>query len=412
MTAEARLRTQRAAIDARRREAQPALASILGGLLWALVGFVLGVAITALVRTIAGASAWSFEQSFAVGYVFALSGWLLGVGVWDRWALEWLGRPVKPGVEGWKRYLAFTTDHKVIGVQYLVTFLTLFLLAGLFAMLIRLQLLSPDGAVLDNDIYNRTMSLHGIIMVAVAVAVVIGGGGDDFSPPLPARRGGRPLPRQNPLLFLAAPAGSDPAAGGAGRRRLGLRLDGLPAAQRDERPRPDLLQPGDHHLRPLVHPGRAELPRDRHLPAGAGHDLDAAADLRLVDRGRGDPGADLHAVLRRGDALGHAGPHRRHVLLQGGGGRRPPPLPARLLVLLPPGGLHLRPAGLRPGPGGAEPLRAQAALRLSLGGGRPPRHRRHERDGLGAPHVRQRHEQHAAGALPGDDGDHLGADGV
>src|SRR3972149_9310963 len=133
MTAEARLSTQRAAIDARRREAQPALASILGGLLWALAGFVLGVAITALVRTIAGASAWSFEQSFAVGYVFALSGWLLGVGVWDRWALEWLGRPVKPGVEGWKRYLAFTTDPKVIGVPYLVTFLTPFLPAGLFS---------------------------------------------------------------------------------------------------------------------------------------------------------------------------------------------------------------------------------------------------------------------------------------
>src|SRR3972149_7450733 len=91
MPAEARVRTGRAAIDARRREAQPALASILGGLLWALVGFVLGVAITALVRTIAGAGAWSFEQSFAVGCVFALSGWLLGVGVWDRWALEWLG---------------------------------------------------------------------------------------------------------------------------------------------------------------------------------------------------------------------------------------------------------------------------------------------------------------------------------
>jgi len=204
MTAEARLRTRRAAIDARRREAQPALAWILGGLLWALVGFVLGVAITALVRSIAGDSAWSFEQSFAVGYVFALSGWLLGVGVWDRWALEWLGRPVKPGVEGWKRYLAFTTDHKVIGVQYLVTFLTLFLLAGLFAMLIRLQLLSPEGAVLDNDIYNRTMSLHGIIMVAVAVAVVIGGFGNYFVPILIGAEDVA-FPRINALSFWLIP---------------------------------------------------------------------------------------------------------------------------------------------------------------------------------------------------------------
>src|SRR3989304_585477 len=117
MTAEARLRTRRAAIDARRREgppearvsargpasgargrgAQPALAWILGGLLWALVGFVLGVAITAMLRSIAGDSAWSFEQSFAVGYVFALSGWLLGVGVWDRGGLEWPRGPRSAG---------------------------------------------------------------------------------------------------------------------------------------------------------------------------------------------------------------------------------------------------------------------------------------------------------------------------
>src|SRR3989304_753671 len=105
MTAEARLRTRRAAIDARRREAQPALAWILGGLLWALVGFVLGVAITALVRSIAGDSAWSFEQSFAVGYVFALSGWLLGVGVWDRGGLEWPRGPRSAGGAGRGRAL-------------------------------------------------------------------------------------------------------------------------------------------------------------------------------------------------------------------------------------------------------------------------------------------------------------------
>src|SRR3990172_5681368 len=92
----------------------------------------------------------------------------------------------------------------LIGVQYLVTFVVLFLLAGLFAMLIRIQLLSPEDPVLSEGTYNRVMSLHGIIMIAVAVASVVGGFGNYF---LPLMIGAREVafPRLNALTFWLIP---------------------------------------------------------------------------------------------------------------------------------------------------------------------------------------------------------------
>lgn len=158
----------------------------------------------AIGRTLAGDGVWSLELSFSVGYVFALIGWLVGVGLWERWGLEWIGRETRPATEGWQRFFAFTSDHKVIGVQYLITFLLLFLVSGLFAMLIRVHLLEPAGAVFSEDGYNRVMSLHGIIMIAVAVAVIIGGFGNYFVP-IMIGADDMAFPRVNALSFWLIP---------------------------------------------------------------------------------------------------------------------------------------------------------------------------------------------------------------
>jgi cytochrome c oxidase subunit I len=59
----------------------------------------------------------------------------------------------------------FTVDHKRIGILYLV-FLTLFFaVGGMFAGLVRLNLISPTGAIMDNDTYNRTFTAHGVVML-------------------------------------------------------------------------------------------------------------------------------------------------------------------------------------------------------------------------------------------------------
>ncbi len=181
-----------------------ALTPAVRGLAWGLIGFAIGAGLVAAFRTLSGDSPWSLEISFVIGYLFGLPGWLLGAGVWERWGREWVGLKTGGPVHGPARFFTFCTDHKVIGVQYLVTFVVLFLFAGAMAMLIRLHLLEPDGAVLSDDLYNRVMSLHGIIMVAVAVAVVVGGFGNYFVPIMIGAKD-MAFPRLNALSFWLVP---------------------------------------------------------------------------------------------------------------------------------------------------------------------------------------------------------------
>src|SRR4051812_20310150 len=69
------------------------------------------------------------------------------------------------GIKSW----LFTLDHKRIGVMYLFAVLLAFFVAGVFAMLIRTQLLFPDGAIFTKQAdffhYNQIFTLHGAIMV-------------------------------------------------------------------------------------------------------------------------------------------------------------------------------------------------------------------------------------------------------
>jgi cytochrome c oxidase subunit 1 len=59
----------------------------------------------------------------------------------------------------------FTTDHKRIGILYLVSITGFFVLGAIAAGLVRLALIVPDGSILTNDVYNRMFTLHGVIMV-------------------------------------------------------------------------------------------------------------------------------------------------------------------------------------------------------------------------------------------------------
>ena len=65
----------------------------------------------------------------------------------------------------WRRYFSFSTDHKVIGIQYLVTAFFFFLLAGIFAMIMRGELITPEADLLDRTVYNALFTMHGTIML-------------------------------------------------------------------------------------------------------------------------------------------------------------------------------------------------------------------------------------------------------
>lgn len=59
----------------------------------------------------------------------------------------------------------FTIDHKRIGLLYLGSISVFFIIGGVFAALVRLNLLSPTGAILSEDAYNRAFTAHGVMML-------------------------------------------------------------------------------------------------------------------------------------------------------------------------------------------------------------------------------------------------------
>ncbi len=65
---------------------------------------------------------------------------------------------------GWKSWL-FTTDHKRIAILYLISITLMFVVGGTFAVMMRVNLLSPEGNYFSATTYNRLFSMHGIIMV-------------------------------------------------------------------------------------------------------------------------------------------------------------------------------------------------------------------------------------------------------
>ncbi|MHB8525787.1 MAG: cytochrome c oxidase subunit I, partial [Candidatus Acidiferrales bacterium] len=65
------------------------------------------------------------------------------------------------GVKSW----LLTTDHKRIALLYLVSITFMFLVGAAAAALMRIQLLEPNGAIVQPETYNKLFSIHGIIMV-------------------------------------------------------------------------------------------------------------------------------------------------------------------------------------------------------------------------------------------------------
>ena len=65
------------------------------------------------------------------------------------------------GLKSW----LFTRDHKRIALLYLVSVSVFFALGGLMAVLIRMELATPDGDLFQPDIYNRLFTMHGVLMI-------------------------------------------------------------------------------------------------------------------------------------------------------------------------------------------------------------------------------------------------------
>ncbi|MBA2288655.1 MAG: cbb3-type cytochrome c oxidase subunit I [Ktedonobacteraceae bacterium] len=110
--------------------------------------------------------------------------------------------------QGIWRYFRFTTDHKVVGMQYLFTVLVLFFVGSMGAFMIRLEQARPGALFFNPATYNTIVGMHGIIMVVAAIVMVSGPFGNFV---LPIMIGARDMafPRLNALsywlLFSAIP---------------------------------------------------------------------------------------------------------------------------------------------------------------------------------------------------------------
>ncbi|HEX9760039.1 MAG TPA: cbb3-type cytochrome c oxidase subunit I, partial [Candidatus Acidoferrales bacterium] len=65
------------------------------------------------------------------------------------------------GVRSW----LLTTDHKRIALLYLASITLFFVLGGVFATAIRLELLTPAGDLVESETYNKLFTMHGVIMI-------------------------------------------------------------------------------------------------------------------------------------------------------------------------------------------------------------------------------------------------------
>jgi cytochrome c oxidase subunit 1 len=65
------------------------------------------------------------------------------------------------GLKSW----LLTSDHKRIAILYLISITFFFFIGGIFAAMIRLELATPDGGLLESDVYNKMFTMHGVVMI-------------------------------------------------------------------------------------------------------------------------------------------------------------------------------------------------------------------------------------------------------
>mgnify|MGYP002777088058 FL=1 len=105
---------------------------------------------------------------------------------------------------GWGRYLTFSTDHKVIGIQYLVTAFLFFLIGGLLAMVVRAELITPESDLVSRSVYNSMFTMHGTVMIFLWVFPSLVGLANYLVPLMIGARD-MAFPRLNAIAFWLVP---------------------------------------------------------------------------------------------------------------------------------------------------------------------------------------------------------------
>jgi cytochrome c oxidase subunit 1 len=163
----------------------------------AVVGYIIGHALGDYLTGATGAAnqypnvglSDSEDWPIVLGYTLAIVGWLAGLGVFNDILRQMVGRPINGNGNGnghqgtgLARYFRYELDHKVVGMQYLVGMITYFCTAGLLAMGIRTELLSPIHHVFTAQVYIEIVGEHGTMMMMLMTSVIVGPFGNYLVP--------------------------------------------------------------------------------------------------------------------------------------------------------------------------------------------------------------------------------------
>ena len=186
--------------------------ALMRGLLWQLIGWIVGALFVTGIRVLMGLNPFVTGQ-----YFFTEPAWVFGglVGAisyvastgamtdWFKWAKGEEVPEHREDPPGWEKYLNVSLDHKVIGVQYTVTALFLLCVGGLFALIFRTELAHSGLQFLTLQEYNTFMSLHGIVMI---VGILLGVAGlMNYLVPMLIGAQDMAFPRLNAFSYWVAP---------------------------------------------------------------------------------------------------------------------------------------------------------------------------------------------------------------
>lgn len=189
-------------------------AGVPRALLWGALSFVLFAAAVMTIRTIFGMPSYEVKPVIAVALFGLVPGFMAGIGGFTYWVDYVLGRPTPEhedhsghgAVNGWKSYFTFNTDHKVIGIQYIVTTFAFFLIGGLLAELVRAELANPGQQYFSAEQFNGLFSVHAVLMIFLFIIPVFAGIAN-YVLPIMIGAPDMAFPRLNAFSFWLLPLG-------------------------------------------------------------------------------------------------------------------------------------------------------------------------------------------------------------
>ena len=184
--------------------------SVVSGIVLGVVGAAIaGVLINRITTAFSPKSVPNDDAVTAAVYIAWVLFFMIGVGAFNgvfKWAFD--RREPTPAEElqmagkgqGLWRYFRFTTDHKVVGMQYLATALVLFFVGSMGAFMIRLEQSRPGAIFFNPETYNTIVGMHGIIMI-VSTIIMISGPVGNFVLPIMIGARDMAFPRLNALSY-------------------------------------------------------------------------------------------------------------------------------------------------------------------------------------------------------------------